>query len=109
MEPNFFPFLDPKESSIVAAEFGSVRHLYIAGLELASNEYAARSVSPSEETAVRNKIYELEDRLNKLGLDGHRITTHLRDEFGEWLVEKKVAQMFASLDIRFENSPSVPE
>lgn len=108
MDANIFPFLDQREVSAIAAEFGSVEHLYIKGLELAAAQYAARGGHSDVENQVRDgtrtRILDLEDHLDRLGVDGHRIITQITTDFGGWAAEQIIAERFASLGIKFEDT-----
>lgn len=108
MPANIFPFLNQREVSVIATEFGSQERLYITGLELAAAQYSARGGHSDSENqareAIRTQILDLEAHLDRLGVDGHRIITQINDDFGGWAAEKMVAERFASLGIKFEGT-----
>lgn len=94
-------FLTPDQIEIIKTEFGSLDQLYSKGLELVSTEFSIqRGNSATKQTDLassRKSIHDLEDKLDALDLDGHRIITEITSDFGDMVVAPIVADLEARL------------
>jgi hypothetical protein len=88
----------PKEKKkMIVDEFDSAEKLYQKIFDLHEEDYKlykAKSfgyLSRLEE--IRNKLYEIEDRLNEMGIDGFSIVTNISKDQEESMTSKKVLEL----------------
>lgn len=87
----YFPFLKQENLETLNTHFGSLDKLYALGLSLVSKEYSIQCFNSGSRTDlanVRKELYDLEDKLDELGFDGHRIMTEINSDFGETVISQ---------------------
>ena len=77
----------------IITEYGSLIDLYQMIFELNSQQYKLYQVKPLEKQkifAIRNKLFDIEDKLEEFGIeDGRDVTTEVSSDFGEFMTKAK--------------------
>lgn len=85
----------PEEAKVkISNEFGSVAKLYIKVYDFEKENYYLHKYKPASykirQGEIENTFYEIEDKLEKAGLDGNEIVTSIATDFTEVITKKIV-------------------
>lgn len=86
-------FLTADQARLICEKYESVEALYAIAFQLEAKEYHARTQKPADIASVKNirkALFDLEDALDAIGVDGHRIITAISSDHGDLIVGKIV-------------------
>jgi hypothetical protein len=86
---------DKKEK--IEKEFGSIEELYKKVFDNYNEDYKLHRTKPSgyqeQQEKIKNALYDIEDKLDEMELDGHSIITDISSDHGEIIVNKTVKDL----------------
>ena len=78
----------------ISSEFGGIENLYKTVFDINKTEHSLYANKPenykSQLQLAENSLNEIENRLEKIGLDGRDVTTEIASDFGEIVVSKNI-------------------
>jgi hypothetical protein len=84
---------DDKKNAI-ANKFGSIDKLYRKIFELNHEDYLLHTKKPNgyktRQSEIESELFDIEDGLDEIGVDGHDITTEVSSDHGEIIVSKNI-------------------
>lgn len=81
----------------IIAEFGTIEKFYKMVFDLYAEDYKIFKVKPAgykeRQAQIKSQIYDIEDKLDAMGVDGHDITTEISNDHTEIIVNRTVTNL----------------
>jgi len=94
---NMLRCLSMEKTTMIDDEFGSLENLYKKIFELHEEDFKLYKSKTYGYLArleqIRNDLYEIEDRLNEMGIDGFNIVSTISNDQEELMLSKKVLNL----------------
>ncbi|SDD70745.1 hypothetical protein SAMN05216464_102336 [Mucilaginibacter pineti] len=87
--------LTDDQKSAITQKFGSIGQLYKKVFDLTNQEYVLRN--SNRQVEIQDQLFDIEDKLDEIGLDGHYIKSQISSDFGEIIVNKAIKSLDAEL------------